>query len=269
MTCRLQARKPFAHGERDPHHQVHWAGGIILGAVVIGPLGLSVSEKPVHEWQELIAGILGAGVTLFGAKLIVRQIKADDDREIRREKRNTLTLARTLGAELEAFLVALSERQHLIQKQGRLYVASLASDLVEIISSIGKHGLQSREVRERLAAGKADLSRLNGFREQAGQLGGSTAKMFSSFTTECARLSLEGVPDISVWGVESARIELQGIRGEMLLILINDLIAAEGDASVADQFIASTIADSAHKAWSKRIGEREKSWQLQFQFVPA
>lgn len=254
-------------GERDPHHQVHWAGGIILGAVVIGLLGLSVSEKAVHEWQELIAGVLGAGVTLFGAELIVRQIRADDDREIRREKRAALSLAQSLVGELEAHLEVLSDRQHLLQTYGRILAKSKPPFHIELAKLSPKDAFEYTQSIARLEKFKVDYSRLSNFRDSIGMLGGATAREFSRFIADAVKLRLEGGPRPESWGFEAGEIELRGHVGERLLSMLNLIIKGGGDTSLVDEADYIQLFNSAIDQWQARIKTREEFWRLPVLFI--
>lgn len=82
-------------------------GGILFGLVGKG-IGTVDMLKWLEDWQGLVGAMLGALVTGAAAFMITVQIRADDEREEKRERAVRLKLAKQLAREAQSFLGTLA-----------------------------------------------------------------------------------------------------------------------------------------------------------------
>lgn len=247
-------------GDKGPDNQIHFVGGILLGATLIGLLAASGKRDLIEllaRWQEFAGAAFGAGITLFGARMIVAQIRADDDRETRKSKLETRRAATGLKAEIDAVLDVLAKRQAKYEK------------LVAISNGIGwddtKNGMypMHRLSDEQSAVAKnvmgkkldvPDLDRLNQRLELVGLIG-FTGSFAITFYNNAKELPAGGT--YSPFGATASRdkINWAGIYGELAHVALTHVAENGEDANWKTPAAIAERSRIARESWEARVKE--------------
>lgn len=208
-----------------------------------------MGREQFHLWQEMIVGLLGAGVTLYGANMIVQQIKADDDRELRQQRHVTLKVARRLRAELETYQQAAAERYTLLREWGRIAVL--------FHSKTEKEELIASEVKSRLNECKVDPSRILSMKDDIGELGSNCITQYSRFISRLREGVQTGVPSLEDQQDQWLYLSHNGPHCEVMIIFASIVIESNGDTTAADARDLLLTYNEASDNWVNRIKDEE------------
>lgn len=245
--------------EDKSNTQLYWAAGFILGLIVAALFGFSIGEKGLHDWQELIAGLIGATFTLIGATMIVTQIKADDEREERKDKRRVYELSQAILIEIDRILSVLAEREidaHNIATLNQKIIPDGAGGYV----SPKEDSFDWKLIEER-SCQNPDLSRLVIHINSVGTLGLIAGEAVVHFYEQTKNIKF---PNATITTPSSMRpgflISLAGITGEKALRIVKMIVDLKGDINKVSAIAATDQFEADLEAWKKRTDSAWKAW---------
>jgi hypothetical protein len=249
---RVQTCRPMGH--KNPDWQVIFVGGILLGIVIFGLLiasGQGEIASFLSNWQDLAAGFLTSGVTVIGALLILRQIRSDDERAVKQDRRAIEKLARSVLVALELLVEQLATRLAEIAIYQRIRSAAIAkNDPVEMLLS--PLNLEAAYFRNRLAD-FPNTGALNRYVEDAGTLGRVPAQQLVRLVNDLRRLQSEHEQNrdaVHFWR-EVEKLNAVGARASRLILLLEKLVDSEGDIQSVDKLSGTTVFRTARDNWEK------------------
>lgn len=243
--------------------QLFLAAGCILGAVVVALFGLSAGEKGLHEWQELLAGLIGAGFTLIGATVIVNQIKADDEREEKTARRKSLEVAQSAVIEIKRILEILAAKE-----VDTINILALTSKMVP--DGAGGYTFASEsdkldwDMLEERSARNPDYSRLSVHIESAGVLGLTAGEALIHFYEQASRLKfLRPFPTTASDRISpDFWVRIAGHIGEEALRHLMKIVELKGDISKLPEAEGSDSSNIDIDAWRQRVSGAWKTWYM-------
>lgn len=251
-------------GKNDNDRQVFFVAGVIVGVTVLGLMiasGPHLAERIFSEWQTLLVGSAGLLVTLYGARLIAHQIRADDVREEQRQRIALEEVAESIMAEVMALQTVLYEKGAVYNTLGSLNAQynvdpnAGSFPIAKFSESDKKKYFKLRDRRVRIP----DVSRLDIQLEKAGVIGAATASQIINYRDLVARIAEQNRYDVFRPLEAGGQVEYAGLCGEQVLLSLRRLIefgTRRMPGQTAEEL--SRAFDAHLRNWWHQIGEWKK-----------